>query len=65
MMTLYQAVDELRRAKDDLRFAGLDACDQNVNWWLALPAVERRWWRGEEVELGDFGGYPDGPSQTC
>ena len=52
MQALHQSVDQVRRARDDLRAAGLDTNEQNVHWWLRLPVRDRRLWRGEEIEIG-------------
>lgn len=59
-MTLMQAVELQRRAQSELRAIGLDVCDTNERWWLALSANERRFWKGEDP-VGDFDGNLTGP----
>jgi hypothetical protein len=63
MMTLNQAVDQWSRAKDDLRALGLDDDNDSIRRWLRLPVIERRWWRGEDIE--EEYAIGDDPSSTA
>jgi hypothetical protein len=45
MMTIAQALGQVTKAVADLRAAGLDVHETNINWWLTLPESQRRQWR--------------------
>lgn len=63
MQSIWQAVEQYRHAQSELRAIGLPSTEQNIRWWLELPAIERRRWRGEDIAYGDVDGYSDGPPE--
>ena len=59
MQSLTRAASQWHEAQEDLRAIGLDVCETNMNWWLNATPDERRWWRGDVIEVGRDG-WPDG-----
>ena len=46
MYSLLRGVAVQRRIERELRWAGLDICPENIQWWARLPTSERAAWLG-------------------
>jgi hypothetical protein len=46
MYSLLVGIAVQRRIERELRWAGLDICPRNVQWWAKLPTSERNAWLG-------------------